>query len=109
MTKQEFMKSLPIEIPAFYKAYKQKRKIRDEEMWLMGQYIMSALDATVCNNSLWKGKHGKASEYFNKPLLLKDIETEENKYKESKEEVAVYEMKQRIKQLEKQGLPQSPC
>lgn len=86
-----------------------KRKLEDEKMWMMGQYIMSALDATVCNNFLWKGKHGKASEYVKKPILS-DVEekTKENKYKESKEEIAVFEMKQRIKLLEKQGLPQSP-
>ena len=83
MTKQEFMKSLPIELPAFYKAYKQKRKIRDEEMWLMGQYIMSALDATVCNNSLWKGKNGTPSKYFEKPILS---QYEEKKDKELTEE-----------------------
>ena len=83
MTKQEFMKSLPIELPAFYKAYKQIRKIIDEEMWLMGQYIMSALDATVCNNSLWKGKNGTPSKYFEKPILSQH---EEKKNKELTEE-----------------------
>ena len=30
---------------------------------------MSALDATVCNNSLWRGKHGKPHEYIKKPLM----------------------------------------
>ena len=99
----------PKKLKSFEKAYVLRRKLEDEKMWMMGQYIMSALDATVCNNFLWKGKHGKASEYVKKPILS-DIEekTKENKYKESSEEVAVFEMKQRIKLLEKQGLPQSP-
>lgn len=83
MTKQEFMKSLPMELPAFYKAYRQIRKIKDEEMWIMGQYIMSALDATVCNNSLWKGKNGTPSKYIEKPILS---QYEEKKDKELTEE-----------------------
>lgn len=86
MSKKEFMKSLPIELPAFYKAYKQRRKIRDEEMWIMGQYIMSALDATVCNNSLWKGKHGTPSKYIEKPIF--------SQYEEKKERELTEEEKQ---------------
>ena len=59
----------PNKLPSFYKAYELKRKLQDENMWIMGQYIMSALDSTVCNNSFWKGKNGKASSYLQKPLL----------------------------------------
>lgn len=38
-------------------------------MWIMGQYVASALDATVCNNWLWRGKNGKASKYVEKPFM----------------------------------------
>lgn len=59
----------PNKLPSFYKAYELKRKIQDENMWIMGQYIMSALDSTVCNNSFWKGKNGKPSKYIEKPIM----------------------------------------
>lgn len=39
-------------------------------MWIMGQYVMSALDATVCNNFLWKGKNGTPSKYVEKPFTF---------------------------------------
>ena len=66
MTKQEFMKSLPIELPAFYKAYKQKRKIKDEEMWMMGQYVMSAVSFAIDHNL--RGKKAQ-SKYIEKPIM----------------------------------------
>lgn len=47
-------------------------------MWIMGQYIMSALDSTVCNNFLWKGKNGQPSKYVEKPILSQNEETKEN-------------------------------
>lgn len=43
--------------------------MRDEDMWIMGQYVMSALDSTVCNSSIWRGKHGKPSKYIEKPIM----------------------------------------
>ena len=66
-------------MPSFYKAYKQKQKIKDEEMWYMGQYIMSALECTVCNNTFWKGKNGKPSKYIEKPILQQFEEKNSNK------------------------------
>ena len=81
--------------------------MRDTEMWTMGQYIMSAIDASICNHSFWRGKHGAAHKYVEQPFSYTGQETESG-YKESKEEIAVYEMKQRTKLLRKQGLPESP-
>ena len=61
-------------------------------MWYMGQYIMSALDSTVCNSFLWKGKNGTPSKYLEKPFMSnvedrkKDIPlTEEEKRKKTEE------------------------
>lgn len=68
----------PVKLKPFQIAYKHKRQVQDEQMWYMGQYIMSALDATVCNNSIWKGKHSKASKYIEKPILA-DIDSSNNK------------------------------
>ena len=105
---ETFWHLTPKKLKAFYKSYKQKRKIEDEKMWYMGQYIMSALDSTVCNNSFWKGKHGTASKYFKEPLFSHLDKPNEGKYKESNEEIAVFEMKKRTNLLLKSGLQQSP-
>lgn len=54
-------------------------------MWIMGQYIMSALDSTVCNNFLWKGKHFTPSKYIEKPILQQFEEKSKTLTKEDKE------------------------
>lgn len=101
--------SCPTDMEPYIKAYKEELKEKDHLMWLQGQYFASALDATVCNSEIWRGKHGKAHEYIKKPILQSmDDETKDNGYTESNEETAVFEMKQRIKALRSQGLPESP-
>ena len=98
------MDSCPKELLAFDRAYKQKiiEKDRMVHMWV-GNYGLSAL--TVAIEHCMHGNKAK-SEYIKKPML------EDNDFKgkneESNEAVAVYEMKQRTKLIEKLGLPQSP-
>lgn len=110
MTKREFMKSKPIELISYGLAYKMQRKKQDEELWRMGIYVAHALECTVCNSIWFRGKHSKPFEYPKEPILFKEEKDQMrgNIYKESQEEIAVFEMKQRIRELEKQGLPQSP-
>lgn len=107
MTKQEFMKSKPIELPAFYKAHKLRQQMRDEEMWYLGKYVEIAVSVAIdhCLN----GKTAK-SEYVKKPFLIAEKEEvkKKNKNKEKNEELAVFEMKKRTMILEKYGLQQSP-
>lgn len=94
------MHSTPKRIAEIYRLSDERRDI---ELWRMGIYVHSAV-ATVIDSVL-AGKKSKA-EYIKKPILIESCPEEE--YKESKEEIAVFEMKQRIKILEKQGLPLSP-
>lgn len=77
-------------------------------MWVMGQYVADALWSTVCNGFIWRNKGEKIHEYPNTPYLYKNDEEEKNTNVESKEEVAVIEMKQRVKILKERGLPESP-
>lgn len=78
--------------------------MRDEEMWLWwGRYGISALYFAI-EHSLSKKPR---SEYEKRPILSQNFE-DRNASKESQEEVAVFEMKQRIKALRMQGLPESP-
>ena len=69
----------PKKIDAFYKANKIQRQIKDEEMWMLGQYVMSALDATVCNTFLWRKKGEKCHSYIEKPILLSIVESDDKK------------------------------
>lgn len=98
------MESCPKELEPYDIAYNMKLIEQDrlQHMW-WGNYGVSALIVAIdaCFN-----KNSKA-EFVKEPLLSKVSEMKTS-YKESNEEIAVFEMKQRIKLLEKQGLPQSP-
>lgn len=101
------MDSCPKELKPYEVAYKNKIKEIDAMMhaW-WGEYGLSAV--TVAVEHCIHGRKA-SSKYIEKPILsIIQENTKENTYKESKEEIAVFEMKQRIKLLEKQGLPQSP-
>lgn len=101
---ETFWHLTPKKLKAFYKAYELKRKLLDEQMWFMGQYVLSAVSMAVEHNL-----HGKKarSKYIEKPILQTEQNTD-NANPESREQVAVFEMKQRINVLKQQGLPQSP-
>lgn len=101
------MDSCPKELKPYEVAYKNKIKEIDAMMhaW-WGEYGLSAV--TVAVEHCIHGRKA-SSKYIEKPILsIIQENTKENTYKESKEEIAIFEMKQRIKLLEKQGLPQSP-
>lgn len=65
----------PVKLESFYKADELKRKRRDEEMWFQGLYFKSALECTVCNSFLWRGKNSEPSRYVEKPFLQQSINT----------------------------------
>lgn len=89
------------------KGHREKIKKQDYFAWLFNQYTLSAVSVAVEHNLA--GRKAK-SKYIEKPLLQSVFEeNESNSYKESQEEIAVFEMKQRIKALRLQGLPESPA
>ena len=91
------MNSCPKELDPFLLAYKLQINKEDMAQWKLGQYIAAAI---TCNFS----KH----KYPKKPMFqIKDNISSVSR-KESREEVAIFEMKQRIKALRMQGLPESP-
>lgn len=77
--------------------YKAKRNEEDLKQWQLGQYILAAVS---CISP--KGKYPK------KPMFQIEEDIKKNGSKESQEEIAIFEMKQRIKALRMQGLPESP-
>lgn len=81
-------------------------KERESDVWnFVGTYGISALIYAIdhCLN----GKKAK-SEYIKKPISMLLEEESRPKSKESNEDVAVFEMQQRIKILEKEGGTLSP-
>ncbi len=85
-----------MELEPYLKAYKMQRNKEDVLQWQMGQYMAAAVEC------LFKGK------YPSKPMFQIEDDAENNRYKESNEDIAVYEMKLRTNALKKRGLPESP-
>lgn len=81
--------------------------MNDEQMWIMGRYVLEALNVAFSHFSAGLSGKESTAEYFKKPFL-QNIETQDNGNPESREEIAAFEMKQRIKLLKQQGLPESP-
>lgn len=102
---EEFKHMTPYKLECCLKGHIMNRQMRDEEMWLwFGNYGLSAV--SVALEHCLAGRKAK-SKYIEQPIFFEE-ETKSNGYKESQEEVAVFEMKQRIELLRKQGLPESP-
>ncbi len=82
------------------------RQIReDHNMWTwFGNYATSAVYVAI--DTFINGRRAK-SKFIEKAVMSLE-EEKKPKYKESNEEVAVYEMKQRIRILRESGLPESP-
>lgn len=102
---EDFKHLNPKKLEYCFKGYKMRREMEDREAWLnWGAYGTSALIFSIdhCLN----GKKAQ-SKYIEEPIQSKN-EEKEPAYKESNEEIAIWEMKQRIKALREQGLPESP-
>lgn len=89
--------SCPNDLKPYEQAKVLETNIEDTKNWQLGQYICASI------STIGKGKYPK------QPVFqLEDKDGNTNQNKEGNEEVAVFEMQQRIRLLEQQGLPQSP-
>lgn len=96
VSRKIFMDSCPKELEPYEEAYKIRRNEEDLKQWQLGQYIGEAMGC------LFKGKYPK------EPMFQIKENIKRNSHKESQEEVAIFEMKQRINLLRQNGLPESP-
>lgn len=78
-----FWRLNPKKLMPFAEAYKRKQQLRSGEMWLMGQYVASALDATVCNAMPFI-KRKKKGKYFEEPIRIVPKTEEEKKMEEDR-------------------------
>lgn len=91
------MDSCPKELEPFLASYKLQKNREDLEQWQLGQYMAVAVSCVF-----------PKGEYPKKPMFQIKEEMKKNNYKESQEEIAIFEMKQRINLLRENGLPESP-
>lgn len=102
------MKSKPCELLAYTIADKIKQKRRDEELWRMGIYVAHALECTVCNSGLFRGKNDKKHEYPKEPMLFANddnLTQEEIDNRELRKMLLAEDMW--AKQHRKKGLPET--
>lgn len=92
------MESCPNDLKPYEISHVIETNRKDIENWQLGQYISASIGSAFSKN----GKYPK------KPMFQIENKYSENGYKESREEVAVFEMEQRIKRLRQEGLPESP-
>lgn len=98
LTVNDIDQSCPADLEPYVKAYETQMNISDVKNWQLGQYIMASIGSAF----------SKKAKYPDKPMFQISNNISDSGYKESQEEVAVFEMKQRIELLRKQGLPESP-
>ncbi len=101
---REFWTMNPRIIKLLIKGHEEKIKEQDYLAWMFNQYTLSAVSVAV--EHCLAGIKAR-SEYIKSPIL-QETRQENNNYKESNEDVAVYEMKIRTNALRKQGFPESP-
>lgn len=71
----------PRKLLPFAEAHRKKQQARSGEMWLMGQYVASALDATVCNAMPFT-KRKQKGKYLEQPIRVIPKTEEEKKLEE---------------------------
>lgn len=75
MSYEQYWYGDPLMVGAFYKADKLRREQKDADAWLQGSYVLQALQATVGNLFLSKGK--EPFRYPKKPILTEEREKRE--------------------------------
>lgn len=104
---ETFMHLVPNELKSFYKSYKQKQRMRDEEMWMyFGNYGISAFIVAI---DKCFSKNSKA-EYIKEPIMSKMFEN----YGLTEEEILEKEIQKAISSEEswalagkQKGLPET--
>lgn len=98
LTVDDIDQSCPTDLEPYAIAYKEQMNVSDAQNWQLGQYILASIESVFSKNA----------KYPKKPMFQIASGIAESGCKEGQEEVAVFEMKQRTKMLEKSGLMQSP-
>ena len=97
----------PKKLKPFADAYEIRLKEQDALAYYTGIYNLRAFSVVL--DHAFRGNKSSAK-YFDHPIRYTDEDEEEARTAnpESNEQIAVFEMKARMKMLEKTGLPPSP-
>lgn len=98
LTEDMVDESCPEELNAYVDAYRKKRSMMNENMWLQGLYFVDALRSTVGN--MFNKKGAEPIRYPSKPY---NIMNNSSVTSESNEILAVEEMKEYIRVLNRHG------
>lgn len=91
MTYEQYWFGDPLMVRAYYKADKLRRRREDENAWIQGQYVMSAMDVAVGN--MFRKTSETPAEYPKEPILTaRDKERKEarNKRREENEKLFAF-------------------
>lgn len=104
---ETFWHLTPHKLKAFAKAHEFRRKIQDEEMWIMGQYVLSAVSTAV--EHCLAGRKAK-SQYLSAPILEEFVKEsglsqEEKDRREIERMIAQEDLS--IRRLKAKGLPET--
>ena len=90
MTYEQYWYDDPLMVRAFYKAEKLRKERMDEEAWLNGLYIQSAIEATIGNAYRKPGQ--TPAKYPKEPFSLQKKREEREQTEEEKEKEATWAM-----------------
>lgn len=105
-----FFKLTPNKLRAFYKSYKQKQKIIDEQMYCQGIYNMNAFEVVISRFAA--GLSGKKSnaKYFEHPIMseaFKDENITQEEIDERELRKMLFAEEMWMKQHRRNGLPET--
>ena len=83
MPYETFWHLSPKKLESFWRAHELRKQEQSDEMWLMGQYVAVALDATVCNAMPFI-KRKQKGKYPEKPIRVIPLTEEEKREEEEK-------------------------
>lgn len=86
LTKSEIMSSTLVGLKVYDEAYKLKREMQDEMLYLSGIYTYEAVAISLSN--AFRGKGKKAEKYRDKPILQSIKPTTEDEFKRKRREVS---------------------
>ena len=85
MSPQEYWEGPPYLTRAYYKAYKLKRELRNQDMWIQGMYFYNAV-STALSNAFSK----RTFKYMDKPIeFYKDEEAQSEREAEKERAKAI--------------------
>lgn len=84
MTYEKYWYGDPLMVRAFYKAEKVRQERADADAWLHGLYVARAVESTICNAFLPKGK--LPQQYPKMPYLLEEKQKREEEARRTAEQ-----------------------